>query len=175
MATLRFVGFIKQPKTIKRSDFTLNLVFPFNLICLVLLTLTGFVPPVLLGTHLSGYLLMFHLVIGALFALGMVILGLLWSHEHRFDQGDWQTIKQLKQSATDRKCVLWQKIFYWIMEALSLPLVFSIVASMYKLFGTHGQEFLLQLHRYSALAVMIGIIGYTCALKICTQPVEAIE
>jgi len=44
---------------------------------------------------------------------------------------------------------------------LALPVILSIVLSMFPLFGTDGQEFLLQLHRYSALLFALVAIMYT--------------
>jgi hypothetical protein len=44
---------------------------------------------------------------------------------------------------------------------LALPVILSVVLSMFPLFGTDGQEFLLNLHRYSALLLALVAIVHT--------------
>ena len=43
------------------------------------------------------------------------------------------------------------KVGFWLLAVLSLPVTLTMVLSMLPLFGTHGQEMLFLLHRWSAL------------------------
>ena len=43
---------------------------------------------------------------------------------------------------------------------MSLPVILSAVVSMFPLFGTHGQEALLQIDRYSTLLLSLFAIVY---------------
>jgi len=47
------------------------------------------------------------------------------------------------------------------IAVLALPVILSIVLSMFVFFGTDAQEFLLNLHRYSALVLALVIIVHT--------------
>jgi hypothetical protein len=47
---------------------------------------------------------------------------------------------------------------FWLLIFLALPLILSIVLSMFPLFGTHHQEILLALHGYVALVFTIVAI-----------------
>ena len=47
------------------------------------------------------------------------------------------------------------------MILLALPVILSIVLSMFPLFGTDGQVWLLDLHRYSAVLLVMAILVHT--------------
>jgi hypothetical protein len=59
---------------------------------LLLLALTGFLPVLFLGGHLSGALLIIHVTVAPLFALCLSALALLWAHRLRFDEADWHFV-----------------------------------------------------------------------------------
>lgn len=162
-------------RSLSSRDFSNRLLFPLTLVCILILTLTGFLPRMTLGHHMSGYLLVLHVVTAPLFALCMVTVGMLWSDKHRFDKNDWSALQALlnKGSKTSKKRVnhLWQKVCFWLIMLLALSLIFSIVSSMYKILGMHDQEFLLQLHRYSALSLVILTTIYTYIIKVLKQSV----
>ena len=82
------------------------------------------------------------------------------------NEGDWPGLQRileritlakrageepLNRSQADGVPGLGQKITFWLLVVLALPLILSMVSSMFPLFGTHWQELLLELHRYSAL------------------------
>jgi hypothetical protein len=55
-----------------------------------------------------------------------------------------------------------QKAAFWAVVALSLPLILSILLSMFHLVGTGWQEILLATHRWTAIAfgVMVILLTY---------------
>jgi hypothetical protein len=164
-----FVSFAHL-RSLSSKDFSNRLLFPLTLVFILILALTGFLPQIILGNHMSGYLLVLHIVAGPPFSLCMVTIGLLWADKHRFDKNDWAALKTLpsKRSKTRKKRAinLWQKVCFWLIMMLALSIIFSIVSSMYKILGMHGQEFFLQLHRYSALFIVILTIIYTYIVKV---------
>lgn len=137
------------------------LVYLVALLCLVVLAVTGFYPVLVLGEHISGYLVMVHATFAPVFAVCVAVLAVMWARSCRFTPGDWPWFERLVRRATlaqsagekrrSRNASLGQKITFWLIVFLALPLGLSIVLSMFPLFGTHGQEFLLGMHRSTAL------------------------
>ena len=63
------------------------------------------------------------------------------------------------------KCsALTQKVTFWLIVFLALPLILSIILSMFPLFGTYWQEYLLALHRYTAIVFFVVVIVHTLSL-----------
>lgn len=137
------------------------LAYLVALLCLVVLAVTGFYPVLVLGEHISGYLVMVHATFAPVFAICVAVLAVMWARNCRFTPGDWPWFERLVRRATlahsageeprGRKACLGQKMTFWLIVFLALPLGLSIVLSMFPLFGTHGQEFLLGLHRNTAM------------------------
>lgn len=142
------------------------LVYLVALVCFVVLVITGFYPVLVQGEHLSGYLLMVHATFAPVFAGCLAVLALMWADNCRFDKGDWPWLQKLLHGEAaakpaGAKCRLGQKICFWLIVLLALPVILSIVLGMFPLFGTEGQEFLLNLHRYSTLLLAAAAILHT--------------
>jgi cytochrome b subunit of formate dehydrogenase len=150
------------------------LVYLLALFSFVVLALTSFYPVLILGEHISGYLLMLHATFAPVFAVCLAVLAVLWAGNCRFTAGDWPwferivsriTLAKSGEKATHRKnSGLGQKITFWLIVFLALPLALSIVLSMFHIFGTHWQELLLGLHRYTALVFTVIVIVHTFLL-----------
>lgn len=143
-----------------------RLVYLLALLCFVVLVISGFYPVLVHGEHLSGYLLMVHATFAPVFAGCLAVLALMWTDRCRFDKSDWPFQQELpQQEPTDKqtgtKHQLGQKICFWLIIILALPVILSIVLGMFPLFGTQGQEFLLDLHRYSALLLAVVAVVHT--------------
>lgn len=125
---------------------------------LLLLALTGFLPIILFGEHLSGPLLIIHVTVAPLFAISLSALALLWAHRLRFDEDDWHIVlnPSLRRVATVMRWIgLALKIGFWLVLLLSLPLMGSIILGLFPLFGTDGQGALIRVHGYSALLILV--------------------
>jgi len=151
---LNFVGVLRK------------LVYLLALLCFIVLVITGFYPVVFLGEHLSGYLLMVHATFAPVLAGCLAVLALMWADNCRFEKNDWPWLQKLLhgQAAAKpagAKCQLGQKICFWLIILLALPVILSIVLGMLPLFGTDGQEFLLNLHRYSTLLLAAAAMLHT--------------
>ena len=143
-----------------------RLVYLLALLCFVVLITTGFYPVLVQAEHLSGYLLMVHATFAPVFAGCLAVLALVWADRCRFDKSDWPWPQKLpQQEATDKqtgtKHQLGQKICFWVIIILALPVILSIVLGMFPLFGTQGQEFLLDIHRYSTLLLAVFAVVHT--------------
>ena len=147
------------------------LVYLLALLCFVVLAVTGFYPTIILGKHISGYLIMVHATFAPVFAICLAALAIMWARCCRFTGGDWPWFERIVQRITlvnnpgeetlHRSSGLGQKIAFWLIIFLALPLILSIVLSMFPLFGTHWQELLLSMHRYTALVFAMVAILHT--------------
>ena len=154
-------------------DILRILVYLAALLCLVVLALTGFYPVLIRGEHISGYLVMVHATFAPVFAVCVAVMAVMWASNCRFSRGDWPWFDRLVQRATlvqsaggqrAGKSGLWRKIFFWLTILLALPLGLSIVLSMFPLFGTHVQELLLSMHRWTAY--VFGPVAAIHALQV---------
>ena len=149
-----------------------KLVFLLALLCFAVLVVTGFVPRVFFGRAIWGYWLSVHATAAPVFAGCMAVLAVLWADNNRFDKNYCPLLnrilaRQPKSTTTPQKNELELKISFWCIMVLLLPVILSAVLSMFKIFGTDGQEMLLQIHRYSTLFLsLFGIIYlYLAALN----------
>ena len=159
-----------------------KLVYLLALLCFVVLAVTGFYPVLVLGGQISGYWLMLHATFAPVFAVCLAVLAVMWASHCCFTGSDWPWLQRLirrvilpktvsKETISDSSYPVGQKITFWLIVVLALPLILSIVSSMFPLFGTHWQELLLDTHRYSALVLALAVIVHTY-LMIRTQMKE---
>jgi hypothetical protein len=149
------------------------LSYYLTLLCTFLLVLTGFLPVIFTGKHLSGILLIFHVTIAPLFCISLAVLALFWAHALRFVISDRDLFTDKSFSRIFLKSEIsdsWQKMIFWLFLLLSLPAILSIVLSMYPLFGPDGQEILLQVHRYATLFLFILAVVHTTAIIVKARP-----
>ena len=132
-----------------------TLLFPIVFLCVNLLALTGFITVIILGKPISTYLLLIHVSLAPVFAICLAIAALVWAPKNSFNKKDWETFCNLKSSKKEMRIELWQKICFWLIIILTLPIILSILLSMYPLFGSDIQHSLLTTHRYSTLSFVI--------------------
>ena len=110
---------------------------------------------------------MLHATFAPVFAGCLAVLAVMWAHNCRFNRGDWPWLQRIihreiaSNEAVAEKKGLVQKICFWLIVVLALPVILSIVLSMFPLFGTKGQDFLLNMHRYSTLLLALIAIVHT--------------
>jgi len=130
------------------------------------LVITGFVPPLMWGQSISGYWLMIHVTAGGILVACLAALAVIWADRCRFNPSDrpWAKAsawaRKAKQAPLPDTASLTvpEKICFWLIIALALPVVLSIVLSMFPIFGTDMQKLLAQVHRYLALAFATVVI-----------------
>ena len=145
-----------------------KVVYLLAMLCFVILAVTGFYPTLVLGRHISGYPVMVHATFAPVFAICLAVLAVMWARRCRFAYSDcpWfqcvvQRVTLVKSAGEQAHCEssgLGQKVTFWLIIFLALPLILSIVLSMFPLFGTHWQELLLSMHRYTALVFALVAI-----------------
>ena len=148
-----------------------KLVYLLALLCFIILAVTGFYPTLVLGEHISGYLLMIHATFAPIFAICWAVLVVMWASRCRFTRGDWPwfgcfvqrvtLVKSAGEQVHNENSGIGQKISFWLIVFLALPLILSIVLSMFPYFGTYWQELLLDIHRYTALVFALVVIVHT--------------
>lgn len=148
-----------------------KLCYLVAMVCFVVLAITGFYPVLVKGEHISGYLMMIHATFAPVFALCLAILAITWAGGHRFVASDCPWLMRLLRRCTrlripadDRpwRCSLVvYKLAFWLILFLALPLILSIVVSMFHLLGTDWQHLTLALHRWTSLVFAIVVIIHT--------------
>ena len=170
--TLLFIEQKLSPAGVLRK-----LVYLLALLCFVVLAFTGFYPTLVLGEHISGYLVMVHATFAPVFAICLAVLAVMWARNGRFNGSDWPWFQRFVQRITLTKSTgreappkssgLGQKISFWLITFLALPLALSIILSMFPIAGTYWQELLLGIHRYTALVFAIVVIVHVYLLIRC--------
>lgn len=126
------------------------------------LAVTGFLPVLFWGGHLSGILLVIHVTLAPFFALSLSALALVWVHQLRFDEADWRTAQGLgrgKSPGEEALLTVALKAGFWMILLLSLPLMLTIILGLFPIFGTDGEALLIRLHGYSALLLLLASLG----------------
>ncbi len=159
-----------------------KLVYLLALLCFVVLAVTGFYPTLVLGEHISGYLVMVHATFAPVFAVCLAVLAVMWASHYRFTYSDWPwfqsivqrvtLVKSASEEAHSKSSGLGQKMTFWLLIFLALPLILSIVLSMFPLFGTHHQELLLASHGYVAMVfTIVAIVHIYLVIQIKMQDI----
>ena len=147
-----------------------KLVYLLTLFCFLVLGFTGFYPTLGLNQHISGYLLIIHATFAPVLAICLAVLAVMWAGRCRFTWSDWPwfqrfiervTLMKSSEQTPDKNRCIGQKITFWLIIFLALPLIMSITLSMLPYFGTDWQELLLVIHRWTALVFAIVVIIHT--------------
>ncbi len=148
-----------------------KLCYLVAVVCFLVLAITGFWPTLVRGEHISGFLMYIHATFAPIFALCLAILAITWAGSNRFVAADCPWLQRLLRRVTrlrvptdDRpwRCSLAvYKLAFWAILFLSLPLILSIVVSMFHLLGTDWQHLTLALHRWTSLVFAIAVIVHT--------------
>ena len=148
-----------------------KLAYLVSLLCFLVLAITGFWPVLVHGEHISGYLMMIHATFAPVFALCLAILAVTWAGENRLTVEDCPWIQRLLRRTTRPRvpaqeksascAVLGYKVTFWALMFLALPLILSIVVSMFHILGTDWQYWAMAAHRWTALVFAIVAVLHT--------------
>lgn len=172
--------FGKEKRKLKLVGALRKLVYLLALLCFAVLLVTGFTPRLLLGTPIAGYWLMLHATAAPVFAVCVAVLAVMWADKCRLDKNYWPWLLRILHHQSENKAVpekheLAQKVCFWLIVFLALPLILSIILSMFPLFGTHWQEFLANVHRYCALLFALIVIAHTYLMVLVESKRNAAE
>jgi len=125
-------------------------LYIITLLSIVVLAFTGFWAAIITGEPSTGYLLMLHCTAAIGFCLTLPLALIVSAEKYRFTPSDL---------SPGQRSVGVSKMCFWIFTVAAIPVILSMILSMFPLFGPVGQEFLYQIHRFCALLlVMAGLI-----------------
>jgi len=133
-------------------------VFSFSIVLFVLMAISGLLLP-LFWQPTTGIMLFVHVFIAPFFALTITASIALYVHKLQFNSADYQILTKKGKSST-QKMAFWKKIHFWLFVPAVILNIGSIVCAMYTLFGTSGQYWLLNIHRLSAVVLLVLTVNY---------------
>lgn len=144
----------KSISRFQRTKITIAHICGFLFLILFLTSFT----PVIFGYPMSGLFLMIHVQAALLMSIVIVLFVFLYSNGNQLSPYEIQRIyEDLKSNnVIDTRIAL--KVLYWIIFALILPAMLSIILMLFPIFGTEGLEFLADVHRWSVLLITISVI-----------------
>ena len=80
----RPVDLLKNQTSPKFLDIVRKLLYLLVMLSFIVLVITSLYPTLILGRHMSGYLIMLHTTAGGVFAGCLTLLVLLWAQRCRF-------------------------------------------------------------------------------------------
>ena len=137
-------------------------------VSLLVMTLTAFSGRLISNELMTGYALMIHVGTAPIFLLCAVFLLITWAHQCRLteDERAELTGRLCFQPVKAKDSLLLIKLTFWGAMFLTVPASLSIVAVMFTIFGTHGQDVLVGVHQYTGLGlVLLTIIHVYLVLR----------
>ena len=124
--------------------------------CLIVMFITAFSGRLAANQLMTGYILMIHVGTAPVFIVCTVFLIVSWGYQCRLTDLEWKEfLGRLKfKSINTKNSLLTIKLTFWLAMVLSVPVSLSMLASMFTIFGTHGQEVLFSIHQYTSLALV---------------------
>jgi cytochrome b subunit of formate dehydrogenase len=135
------------------------LIYLGTLASVTVLGLTSFVGMLCFGT-LGGWWLFIHMVGAGAFTVALPLWAITWCEAHRFGRPP-QAAGAETPPAT--RFLQLAKVMFWVLLAGGLVVSGTMLLSMLPLFGTHGLEVLLDVHRLAGLAVVVAAILHVYA------------
>ena len=126
-----------------------------TLASVTVLGVTSFVAMIRFGA-LGGWWLFIHMFGAGAFTVVLPVLALTWCQANRFGCSAQPAGDQGQSPASRFPCLA--KAMFWVILAAGLVVTGTMLLSMLPLFGTHGLELLLDIHRYAGLAVVAALI-----------------
>lgn len=148
--------------------------FYSSAILFIIMALSGFLPFVSMGTSLSGLALIIHVTAAPLFCLTYAFYIILSAFQYKFEYDNYlfvfhrNSIEGSSEFEAAKDNVILKSAF-WISAVVSVPVIISIILSMFPIFSTSGMHYLTDLHRYSVLIFTISFvinIFYSIILRI---------
>jgi len=156
----------REKKEVRRFSIWERLVHALTLLSFLTLAITGFVGVIGYDEPLGGYLMLLHYVAAPGFALGLALLMLTWVHNCFMEGYDWEWLRHVGgylgggKDYPSGRFNAGQKIYFWLAVLAALLVVASGLGRFFPVFGAEGQDWLLWIHRYSALFLAAAAIGH---------------
>ncbi len=153
---------------VRRFSIIERLIHITNLLSFITLGVTGMIAAIGYGSRLTGWLWVIHAFAAPVFALGLTCIIVMWARDACFATYDREWMKYVggylgfgknRRLPADRFNA-GQKALLWIIAALGLAALLSGIGRMFPVFGPVGHELLYQVHRYSALLLIMAVLGH---------------
>lgn len=132
----------------------------WSVLLFVLLGLSGFLPVLLTGHSMSGFILVLHVLLAPFFLIAFTFWILTSVKEQALTNEDWQLFKKGWAAVQNRPPTL-TKLFFWIFFLFSLIGIGAIILSLFPVFSSAGIGDLIGTHRYVMLLLfLIAVIFY---------------
>ena len=140
-----------------------SMLFFASVLLFFIMASSGFLPFIFMSTSLSGLALIIHITAAPLFCLSYAIFIVLSAFQYMYDEDDYIYIfkrKMLRKSGDIKpvQSLFLLKSTFWISAAISLPVIGSIILSLYPIFSTSEMDILLIIHKYSVLIFTISFV-----------------
>lgn len=134
------------------------------LVCFVILFISGFYNPLVKGENISGYIMMIHVPVSGAFSVLFILYLIFTSERMRLNfHMPLTSVQQDKQVDNLLQSIM--KLSFWVLCILFVPLLLSILLSMFKVFGTEAQHMFMEMHKVTAaIFTVIGIVFLYTAL-----------
>lgn len=131
------------------------LVYLGTLASVAVLGVTSFVAMIRFGV-LDGWWLFIHMFGAGVFTVVLPVLAVTWCQANRFGCSALRAGDEGPCPASRFRGLA--KFMFWLILAAGLAATGTMLLSMLPLFGSHGLELLLDIHRYAGLAVVAAMI-----------------
>ena len=127
-----------------KSERLIYFVFVFA-VALMALSSLGMLA---VGQRMHRWMLILHMTIAPLFAIAVTALALLW--------GEQNALERAADTGTPARFHAGEKFAFWVVVLTGLATTATAMLLMMSWYGSHAQETLLDLHRYSALILLVA-------------------
>ncbi len=131
------------------------LVYLGTLASVAILGITSFVAMIQFGA-LGGWWLFIHMFGAGAFTFVLPLLAVTWCEANRF--GRLRQAAGAEGQEQPARFLRLAKAMFWVILVAGLIVIGSMILSMLPVFGTHGLELLLAIHRYAGLAVVAATV-----------------
>ena len=137
-----------------------RIVLIVGVTCLIVMFITAFSGRLAANQLMTGYILMIHVGTAPVFIVCTVFLIVSWGYQCRLTENEWGELlnRLMLKPARHENSMLFLKLTFWFSMGLSVPVSLSMLASMFTIFGTHGQEVLFNIHQYTSLALVSSVV-----------------
>jgi hypothetical protein len=146
--------FLRYPAVEKWGIVSLSLSFIF-------LAVSGFFYALFLTQNLHGYPLLFHVILGGIFAICLPLVVVLLAPVFSFWSDGAEFVNTIQEGRKRTGPVpLIQKILFWLFVISGFLLILTALTSMLPAFSLKDQLSMADIHRYSALVALLSAIAF---------------
>ena len=125
------------------------------------LAASGFLFSLLISQRLYGFILLLHVTVGGLFAVCLSLATILRARHYRLDAENIKGDKDAQVSGRKSSFqISWPTLFFWVCVTSGLCLIITALTLMLPYFSVNSQLDMFEVHRYSALIVLLSTIAF---------------